>query len=794
MKIAAIRKSIIEFANRTRARRILSRALVLLFLLFFLLKIMVWLSPVPAKKLEVYAESVRIYDRDGTLLREAVNTAGARAAWVSYEEITPQLVAATLAAEDKRFYQHGGIDLYAMFRAFRQLFSKQRIVSGASTISMQLARLLYGHHRTWGGKIAQAFNALRIERTLSKNEILEQYLNRVFYGAGAIGIEAASKQYFGKPNQHLSPAEAALLAGLIQAPSRYNPFNGMEQAKSRQESVLELMHVNGQISQDEYHRATVEQIVLNTSREALTAMHFTDYVIQEAQQIGDIHTTLNYNLQVQTEKLVAEHVHSFQAGGLTNASVIVLDNETGDILTMVGSSDYWRGENGSVNGATALRQPGSALKPFTYALAFEAGKTPATVVPDIETEYIGMDGDLYIPRNYSETFYGPVLMKHALGRSLNIAAIRTLNMVGIDSLLSRLAEAGISSLTEEADHYGLGLTLGNGEVTLLELAQAYSCFPRKGWKNTAHFLADSVSTDSTKIFSEKICFLITDILRDEKLRIQAFGAANPLLFDFPIAIKTGTSANFRDNWVVGYTDKYTIAVWAGDFEGEPMNQFSGSVGAGPLFNKIANLVIRHKIEKFRPRKQPLMFGIEQILVCPLSGGSPTENCPNYEAIHVMKEQHARPPCHVHQLIKVDKRNGLLASDHCPSTYTEEKVFEVLPPEYSSWQAKNNREAPPSTYSSFCEPDRIASHALVITSPLDGDIYLIEPGYDRKTQSIEMKGEVDPALPRIDWYVNGKKYLSAEWPYTAFFNLTKGKHKIEMVGGDMRSDAIEIEVR
>ena len=794
MKISTIIQPIIAYAKKTKARSITFRVLIGFICLFVLLKLTVWVTPVSEERLSVYAESVRIFDRNGTLLRESVSSDGARAEWISIAEISPQLIDATLAAEDKRFYQHGGIDYYAMIRAFQQLFSNQRIVSGASTVSMQLARMLYGHSHAWNGKIAQAFNALRIERTLSKDEILEQYLNRVFYGAGAIGIEAASKQYFGKPNQHLSMAEASLLAGLTQAPSRYNPFNHYSTAKTRQEQILWHLHKNGTITEAVYHRSLAENIILNKHQEALIAMHFTDFVMQETKQIGDIHTTLDLDLQMQTEKLVKEHVHSFQAGGLTNASVVVLDNESGELLCMVGSADYWRGENGSVNGATSLRQPGSALKPFTYALAFEQGKTPATVVPDIETEYIGVDGDLYIPRNYSENFYGPVLMKQALGRSLNIAAIRTLNFVGIDSLLLRLKKAGINSLTEDANHYGLGLTLGNGEVTLLELAQAYSALARKGWRNQVSFLRDSVKTDSTRIFSEKITFLITDILSDEKLRIQAFGVGNPLLFDFPIALKTGTSANFRDNWVVGYTDKHTIAVWAGDFTGEPMNQFSGSVGAGPLFNKITNLVVHHAGLTYRPKKQPMIAGIEQILVCPLSGKHPTKHCPNYEAINILKEEQPRGDCEVHRLIKVDKRNGLLASDHCPAKYTEEKVFEVLATAYSEWQANHNRAAPPTVASPFCAPDNVATNALVITAPLDGDIYLIEPGYNSKTQSISLKGEVDPTLPYIDWYIDGEKYVRAEWPYTALFTLSKGKHRIEMVGGEMRSDPVEIEVR
>ena len=268
----------------------------------------------------------------------------------------------------------------------------------------------------------------------------------------------------------------------------------------------------------------------------------------------------------------------------------------------------------------------------------------------------------------------------------------------------------------------------------------------------------------------------------------------PCCLIFPIALKTGTSANYRDNWVVGYTDKYTIAVWAGDFDGEPMNQFSGSVGAGPLFNQIAHLVINQGGVPAIPAKQGLVPGIEQILVCPLSGGSPGSHCPNYEAVTVLKEDMPRVTCKVHQLIKVDRRTGLLASDHCPSTHTIEKVFEVLPAEYSEWQANHNRPAPPVSASPFCMPDQTVSHALVVTAPLNGDIYLIEPGYNTNTQSISLKGEVDPTLPWIDWYVDGKKYTRAEWPYHASFKLKKGKHKIEMVGSGMRSDAVEIEVK
>ncbi len=774
--------------------RIFKKVIIPLISVFLLLKIVVFACPVSDKRFSGYPESLRIYDRNGVLLRESVNKNGARAQWIDFENISPWIIKATIAIEDKRFYSHSGIDFLAAFRASFQLLYRGRVISGASTISMQLARIIFGHSHNIFSKILQSFNAFRIERTLSKDLILEQYLNRVFFGSSAIGIEAASYRYFNKPNTHLSLAEASMLVGLIQAPSKLNPYNNLDLAINRKNEVLKNMLINNFISEDEYNRAILEPIYLNNEVNRLYAMHFTDYVLMNTNQTGDIFTTLDSDLQIQVEKQVYDHVKSFSAGGLTNASVLVVDNENGDILCMVGSSDYWNSKSGSVNGTISLRQPGSTLKPFTYALAFEKGSTPASIVPDIETEYIGSNGDLYIPRNYSKNFYGPVLMRQALGRSLNIPAIRTLNYVTIDSLLSRLHKIGFSSLNESAEFYGLGLTLGDGEITLFELVQGYAMFARNGLKCKLGFQKENHQNNTERVFSKEICFLITDILSDEKLRIQAFGVANPLLFDFPIALKTGTSANWRDNWVVGYTNKYTIAVWAGDFEGTPMSQFSGSVGAGPLFNRIANLVVAQSSYVNRPQIQKVIPEVQQIMVCPLSGKIPTENCPNSSTFYVISDSRPVENCSVHQKLKIDTRNGLLASGRCPSKYTKEKIFEILPPEYAEWQMKNNKTVAPTKYSPFCPAEGATTNALVITSPMQGEIYLIEPGYDISTQTIPFKGEVNPRLHEISWFIDGKKFTTTEWPYKASWPLKKGKHSIKMVGGGMESDKVDIEVR
>jgi penicillin-binding protein 1C len=763
----------------------------------FIAGIAVWCCmPVPSPLLKGFTQSWLLYSQDGRLIREAVRGDGARATWIAIDTMSPVLADAIVAIEDRRFFSHPGIDPLAVGRSVLHLVKNGQASSGASTITMQTARILYACPHSFFGKVLQCIHALRLERTLSKKKILEQYLNRAEFGAGCIGVEAAAHRYFGKSARDITTAEAALLAALPQAPTAFNPLKYPGKARNRQLRILQALEKAGKIDHDECTRASDETIKTGGFLPQLYAMHFTDYVLAQEPPPGKIVTTLDLDLQRYLEKLVADHVASLKNEGLTNAAVVVVDNTDGGILAMAGSAGYWSGNSGSVNGVSALRQPGSTLKPFTYALAFENGKTPATVVADIETEYIGSKGQFFSPKNYSRTFNGPVLMREALGRSLNVPAIRTLNFVGIEPLLDRLHRCGFASLSRDAGHYGLGLTLGNGEVTLLELAQGYAQFARGGYPLTAKAIKDTKTGQPTKrVFSEQTCFLITDILSDELLRIQAFGAANPLLFDFPFAIKTGTSANWRDSWVVGYCRDFTVAVWAGDFEGATMNRISGSIGAGPLFNKVVHLMVYgHSVPRLPVMPVPPQ-GVEQITVCPLSGLAPGEYCPSCKPVFVVKEKTRRAPCDVHRKILIDKRNGLLASGRCPSQYVKEQVFAVLPARFARWQAGDGMiPVPPHTYSPLCPQGGIAADALVITAPRPGETYLIEPGYDAATQTIALKGESDPALPQVAWEIDGSVVTRAAWPYTANLKLTKGKHRIRMTGGGKTSDPVEIEVR
>ena len=829
--------------------------------------------PYPVEDLRAgLPDSLRIRDRHGALLREAVNDRGQRARWTPLEALSPWVVEATVAVEDQRFEHHAGVDAIGVARAAYQNLRALRLVSGASTLTMQLARLVHPERRArrrspWG-KLWEAYDALRIERAVSKTTILEQYLNRAPYGAGTIGVEAASHRYFGKPSLHLSLAEAALLAGLPKGPSVLNPLRFPEAARARQRTVLRRLRATGRISEPAHVQALSEPLNLTRTVPPPLAMHFTEMVVRQARQrvrqkinsadcaairpgfkapdgehtlavcdlegnaeagtkgkqdvlfvfgrtprgeAGDLVTTLDGDLQRDLEALTREHVASLADRGLSNAAVVVVDNQTCAIRALIGSTDFWDADQGSVNGALALRQPGSTLKPFTYALAFERGDSPATVVPDVETHYRNRDDAQFTPQNFGRTFSGPVRMAEALGRSLNVPAIRTARRVGVEGLLARLRQIGFDSLDQTADHYGLGLTLGNGEVTLLELATGYAMFARGGRTCRAQLRPSLDAADSEgtpRAFSRGVAHLVTHILSDEQLRIAAFGAQNSLLLGFPVAVKTGTSKNFRDSWAIGYTPGFTVAVWTGDFAGRPMQRLAGSTGAGPLFHRVMHRVADRSEERlgFQLEAQAPELDMVSTEICALSGRRATPICPHRRQIQALAPDPdavgpmaGRPTwtleCDWHRTLRTDQRNGLLAGPKCPDRHTEARRFVVLPGVYTAWQAEQRpHEAPPTRYSPLCPAQGVVPQAVVITQPRAHDVYLIEPGYDRATQSLHLRAEIDPAPPSVIWLLDGQPIAQALWPYDLQWTLAKGAHRLQAVAGSRRSDPVLFEVR
>ena len=594
--------------------------------------LLLWLGrPLPAGMLDAPRPGLVLVDRAGLPLRNTRAADGTLRRWVPLADLDPDLIAAFLAVEDRRFLRHRGVDSRALGRAALANLKARRIVSGGSTITMQLARLLRPMPRTWPGKASQILWALRLERARSKAEILEQYLNRVPLGQGAIGVEAAAALYFGAHADELSLGQAALLAGLARAPSSDNPLVSRRRARARRSAALERLVTSGYAAQAAATRASLEPELSAGSPGRFLAAHFTTRAArwQEAggAGAGTVRTSLDLPLQLALEAEVRHTVETLADRGVSQAAAVVLDNATGEVLAWVGSPDFWADTAGQVDMVVSPRQPGSALKPFLYALAFDRGYTPATILPDVQRIYQTATGP-YRPRNYDRRFHGPVRAREALASSYNLPAVELANRLGPASLLRLLHEAGFASLDRSAEYYGLGLSLGNGDVTLLELANGYRALGNGGvwrpWRWTAARPGDAPDP-GRRIVSPASAALVLDILDDPVARIPGFGVETPLDFPFPVAAKTGTSRHFTDNWAVGVTGGFTVAVWAGNFNGRPMDGVSGVSGAGPLLHRaVLATAARHSTGRLPSAEAA---GAIPVPICRLSGLRATSRCP-----------------------------------------------------------------------------------------------------------------------------------------------------------------------
>lgn len=563
-------------------------------------------------------QTTRIYDRRGNLLDEVYSEG--RRTWVPLDEIPETLIQATIATEDKTFYTNPGIDPLAIGRAALQNVQAGTIVSGGSTITQQLVRLIalpYEQRiqQTVARKMAESVLATRLTRMWSKDKILETYLNEIYYGHQAYGVAAAAETYFGKPVSKLTLAESALLAGLPQAPGRLDPHRNFEAAKRRQADVLRLMVEAGYITQAQADAAYREELILKRPQRVRRASHFVDYVLQvleraygrDAVRRGGLRvtTTLDSRYQRLAEEIARRHVEKLRdKHNLTNAAVVVIQPQTGQILAMVGSVNYNDATiDGQVNMAVSPRQPGSAIKPITYAAAFEKGLTPATIVWDIPTPFPLEDGQIYKPKNYDDKFHGPLRLRDALANSYNVPAVKVLNEIGISTMIDKAHAMGITGLRRGPAYYGLSVTLGGGEVSLLDLSTAYATLANGGGyvpptpvlkvvDGTGETLYEYRRPRPRPAVDPAAAFLVTDILSDNEARWPAFGRNNPLDLGRPVAVKTGTTTDFRDNWTLGYTPYLVVGVWTGNADNSPMKNVSGVRGAAPLWRELMESIFR----------------------------------------------------------------------------------------------------------------------------------------------------------------------------------------------------------
>ncbi|UCC11746.1 MAG: penicillin-binding protein 1C [candidate division WOR-3 bacterium] len=686
--------------------------------------------------------SIQIVDRHGTVLREILSRRDATSRYVVLDEISPWLQQATLVGEDKRFFFHPGIDVLAIARSIFLNLQHGDIVTGGSTITQQLARNMLGSPpRTLVTKIIEACVALNIELKLSKPEILELYFNCAPYANQAYGIEAAAQLYFGKPSRDLSLAEAAYLAGLPRAPSMLDPYRYPDRALEQQHRILAELLECGIIDTQTYHDARSQPVILLPKENSFNAPHFCASILNDPDirsltpQV--IRTTLDLPLQKRIEDILSNNIERLTGANATNAAAIVLDVRTMEVLAYMGSVDFFDVSiDGEVDGVSSLRQPGSALKPFMYAIALSNGATAATLLPDLPTHARTSGGD-YTPRNYDEKYHGFVRLRTALACSYNIPAVRICEVYGPDLLLITLRKLGFRSLDKSPVHYGLGLTLGNGEVTLLELTRAFATFARGGQYMPERLFINSENSlahgQSAQVFDGTVSYIISDILSDNSARSPAFGEYSPLNLPFFCAAKTGTSKDFRDNWCIGFTDAYVVGVWVGNFDGSPMNGVSGISGAGPIFRDIMLLLHQTRASRILPRPDDII----RCTVCSVS--------------------------------------GLIASQDCEQALDEFFIRGTEP--RTTCRHENH-----SRYNTYAEDIRnIMEHdrPLYIAFPDDGDIFKIDPVLRREYQQVSLQVHSKDPLKSATWYVDETLIARVDAPYTIRWRLEPGYHDIRV---------------
>ncbi|MCC7371490.1 MAG: PBP1A family penicillin-binding protein [Chloroflexi bacterium] len=672
-------------------------------------------------------QTARILDRNNELLGEFTDPEGGRRTVVPIDRIPKALRDATIAAEDANFYQHPGFDPIAILRALYLNVRGREIVSGASTITQQLVKnTLLTPEQTPDRKIKEAILAWEVSRRFSKDRILELYLNEVYYGNLAYGVEAAAQTYFGRSVSELDLAELTFIAGLPQAPSGYDPYVNPQAARGRQDYVLEQMVRHGMVTREQADAARAKPIALQPRRESgpIQAPHFVNFIRQllERSYSSDtlfreglqIRTSLDLGLQRKAEQAAREQIAELKQRNANNAALVAIKPDSGEILAMVGSVNYDDVSiSGQVNVALADRQPGSTLKPFTYLTAFQRGWAPSTMVMDVPTTF----GGAYTPLNYDQKFRGPVSVRRALAASLNIPAVKALEFVGMDAMLTTVHRMGVNGLRDPA-RYGLSVTLGGGEVNLLDLTYAYAPFAYNG-RQIGQPLGTGDRTPASRQFEPiaileirngagtvlyqqqkatpqpvvdaGLAYLITDILGDDEARAETFGLNSPLKLSRPSAAKTGTTDDYRDSWVVGYTPDLVAGVWVGNSDGAPMRDIQSAASAGRIWHAFMEGALEGV--PARPFDRPA--DVVQQEVCKLSGLLPTPECPERVQGLFTPANLPNRPDNLYRRVEVCRVNGKLAFDLVPANARESKVFVVFPAPDSEWGPKNGFPAPPS---------------------------------------------------------------------------------------------------
>ncbi len=673
--------------------------------------------PPDRKSLYPQFNSFKITDRNGILLRNVLSKDYKTSIWKDISDISPNMIKATIIQEDKRFFIHQGVDIIALLRAVLENIKQRRILAGGSTITMQVAKMALNYKkRNIFTKIIEMVYAIKLELYLNKAQILEIYLNRAPYGNQIYGVEAASQTYFEKPASQLSLSEACILASLPKSPSILNPYKTLKVEREKERLLKRLLSL-ALIDSTEYLLALNEPLHIYRPELIFKAPHFVDFLLEriERENNSTIASTIDLNLQEKLEKMLFTSIKSLTKFNVQQGAVIVMDTESGEILAMVGSRDYFDEDEGQVNGCLALRQPGSSIKPFLYILALSNGIPMSYLINDTITEFKLSDGTIFAPRNYGDKYHRYVRAREALGSSFNVPAVHLLEILGVEKFYNFLHNLHFTGIYRQPNFYGLSLSLGAAEVRLLELANAYRAIVNKGIWTEFKFIKGNTNKIGERVFSEEVAYIITDVLSDNASRLKAFGDDSPLNLPFPCAVKTGTTKNFKDNWCIGFTKRYTVGVWVGNFDGSPMNGVSGISGAAPLFRDI--MIELHRDEYPPGFEEPK--SLRHLKVCARTGLMAGDGCPVIEEIFIP---------------------GSEPEDTC--SYCRGTAFISLPNTYSVARGGN--------------PVHKNFYGLRIIHPQNGDIFKLDPHIPYKNQGIVFKVQCDSTIDSYILYLNGKR--------------------------------------
>ncbi len=714
------------------------------------LQLALWLAPFPETRYRSRPPALRITDRDGFLL-QVVRAEDDRIAFPGSDVRggCRLLGQAVIAAEDKRFYRHPGVDGWAILRALGQNVRRGRIHSGASTLSTQLVRLKEpSPERNVRTKCREAFRALQLERRFGKDDILALYLDHAPFGGNLEGVRAASLTYFDREPADLSLAEAALLAGLPNAPSRLRPDRHPDRARQRRDAVLRRMRACGFITPAERDAALAEPVLCRVTGRAFQAPHFCDCLRSRLTGGGEWRSTLDGRLQELAETCLRAHAARWRERHVRGGAVVILETATGAVRAMVGSPDYWDDRNaGQVNGATALRSPGSALKPFLYLLAFDRGvATPAMALPDVPLSFPGG----YRPVNFDNTWRGTVSCRQALDQSLNVPALWLCRKTGLAETIGLLERAGVTIREEGRDPPGLGLMIGDCRVRLLDLVNAYAALARLGLWRPYRLMEGEPMGEERRMASPEACWLVADILAHDSRQMAFFGNCGEVKLP-RVAWKTGTSSGFRDAWCVAWNQDYVVGVWIGNADGRGARGLTGQDAAVPVAADLFRRLTRdgHGAWSAAPS------GIVQRAVCAVSGSVPNRHCPltvNAQAIAGVSDP---APCGVHQNVPFFRETGQrVPLESAGLAGVEWRVVEEWPAEVQDWKSRRVGEGN--------RPEGVtAGGTLKIRQPVAGKTYRrIEMGPGGSGGGLLLGATADSGAGEIYWFVNGVFYKAA----------------------------------